>query len=169
MGMPARRPTEVFQVPRATLWITVFVALLLQTFLPLKVPIARMVDFPLLVTIYFALVRRNKLFGIALGTALGLMQDALSHRLIGMYGMAKALVGYLAAWVSVKVDLEETAARFVVTGVLTVLHELFYLALQHLPESAPPFRPASLVSSILINVALALILFQVLDRLKQSA
>jgi hypothetical protein len=63
--MPTRdqRSVEVFRVRPVVLWVTVFLALLMQTVLPLGVPQARVIDFPLLVTIYFALMRRNKIFG----------------------------------------------------------------------------------------------------------
>lgn len=170
MGAPVQRPIEVFRVHPATLWITVFAALLLQTFLPLKVPLARLFDFPLLVTIYFALVRRNKVFGIGLGTGLGLLQDALSHGFIGTFGMAKAVVGYLAASASVKFDLEQLVARFVLAGILILVHSVFLLGLQHgLLEPPPPFQPLDLVSGVLVNVALGLILFQGLDRFKHPA
>ena len=101
--MPAstHRSIAVFQVHPAILSVAAVVALLLQTFLPLKLPLARLMDFPLLIAIYFALMRRDKVFGIGLGTVLGLLQDALSHGFIGIFGIAKAIVGYLAATAAV--------------------------------------------------------------------
>ena len=158
----------VYRVHPATLWVAVFAALLLQTFLPRIVPLARLFDFPLLVTLYFALVRRNKVFGTLLGTGTGLTQDALAHGLVGMFGMSKALVGYLAAWASVKFDLEQIVARFVLAGILVLAHSLILLALEHaLLEAPPPLEPLDLASTVLVNVALALILFPVLDRFKR--
>lgn len=170
MATPVQRPIEVFRVHPGTLWVTVFAALLLQVFLPVKLTLAQLFDFPLLVTIYFALLRRNKVFGIGLGAGLGLTQDALSHGFIGIFGMTKALVGYLAASASVKFDLEQVAARFALTAVFVFVHGGFLLILQHgLLESAPPFRPWYLLSGILINVGLGLILFHLLDRFKKPA
>lgn len=167
MGAPAQRPTEVFRVRPATLWTSIFFALLLQTFLPLKLPLARLADFPLLVTIYFSLVRRNKIFGIGLGTGLGLMQDALSQGSIGIFGMAKALIGYLAASASIRFDLEPLVVRSVLTGVFVLVQSFFLLGLRRgLFETPPPFQPLGVLSSVLVNVALGLIIFQVLDRFK---
>ena len=145
-------------------------ALLLETFLPLKLPLARLMDFPLLITVYFALLRRDKLFGIGLGTALGLMQDALSHGYIGIFGIAKAIVGYLAALASTRFDLDSLVARTVLTGALVLVHSLTVAALQHLLlETPPPFQPLTVASSILVNAALGLILFQILDRFRRPA
>jgi rod shape-determining protein MreD len=147
--------------------VTILLALLLQTFLPLKIPLAGLMDFPLLVTVYFTLVRQNKIFGIALGTGLGLTQDALSHGYVGMFGMAKALVGYLAAFAAIRFNVESLFARSVVTASLILLHNLCMAGLQHaLLDSPPAFNALGLASAVLVNVALSLIVFPVLDRFR---
>lgn len=170
MTTPVQRPIEVFRISPAAFWLSLFTALLLQGFLPLKVTFAQFFDFPLLVTIYFALLRRNKIFGIGLGTGLGLFQDAFSHGYLGTFGMAKALVGYLAASASVKFDLEHVLTRLLLTAGLVLLHDLFLQGLTRaLLESLPAFQPLDLAVSLLVNVALALIVFLVLDRFKQPA
>src|SRR5208337_1947938 len=121
--MPAstHRPVAVFQVHPAIISVAVLAALLLTTFLPLKLPLARLMDFPLLIVIYFALMRREKAYGIVLGTGLGLLQDALSHGYIGIFGIAKAIVGYLAASASTRFELESLLARTLLTGVLVLV------------------------------------------------
>jgi rod shape-determining protein MreD len=170
MATPLQRPIEVFKLHPAVLWVTAFVALLLQTFLPLKVPLARLFDFPLLVTIYFAILRRSQVFAIGLGTTLGLLQDALSNGFIGIFGMTKALSGYLAASASVKFDLDQIPARVVLTAVIVAVHDLFLLGLQHaLLEIPPPFQPLELASGVLVNVGLSLVLFHLLDHLRRPA
>lgn len=170
MATPIQRPVEVYRVAPSAFWITLFAALLLQKFLPVKLPLARFFDFPLMVTIYFALLRRDKVFAIGLGTGVGLLQDAFSNGPIGIFGMAKALVGYLGASASVKFDLEQLLARLVLMAVLVPVHGAFLLALEHgLLEFPPPFRPLDFVTGVLVNVGLGLILFQVLDRLRRPA
>jgi rod shape-determining protein MreD len=125
-------------------------------------------DFPLLVVIYVALTRRDRLFGIGLGTVLGMLQDALSHGYIGIFGIAKAVVGYLAASASTRFELESLVGRTVLTGVFVLVHNLCVAALQHaLLETPPPFQPAALGSAVLVNAALGLLLFQVLDRFRR--
>ena len=170
--MPAstHRPIAVFQMHPAVLPVAVLAALLLQKLLPLKLPLARMMDLPLLVIIYFALMRRDKVYGIALGTGLGLLQDALSHGFIGINGITKAIVGYLAVSASTRFELDSLVARTVLTGVFVLVHNLCLAALQHgLLESPPPLQPLALASAVLVNVALGLILFQILDRFRRPA
>ena len=170
MGTPVRRPVAVFRVHPATLGVATFAALLLQTFLPVKIPLARLLDFPLLVTIYFALLRRNPVFGIGLGAAVGLLQDALSHGFIGILGMTKAVAGYLAASASIRFNLEPLVARSVLLAICVLVHNLFLAGLEQcLLQPPPPFQPLDLASSLLLNVAFGLIVFQVLDRFKHPA
>ena len=170
MSVSTRRPVAVFQVHPAIVSIAVLAALLLQTLLPLKLPLARQMDFPLLIVIYCALMRREKVFGIALGTGLGLLQDALSHGYIGIFGIAKAIVGYLAASASTRFELESLVARAVLTAVFVLAHNLCLAILQHvLLETPPPFQPVAIAVAVLVNVALGLIIFQILDRFRRPA
>lgn len=167
--MPAtsQREVEVFRVRPATLAVAVLTSLILQTFLPLRFPLAKLMDFPLLVAIYFTLIRQDRIFGIGLGTGLGLLQDALSHGKVGMFGMAKAVIGYLAALAGVRFNLESLFARSVLTAFLVLLHNLCIAGLQHaLLDSPPVFVPLDLASEVLVNSALSLIVFQVLDRFR---
>ncbi len=168
MAVSSRRQVEVYRVRPAVLGIAVLGSVLLQAVLPLAFPRARFLDLPLLVVIYFSLVRRNRLFGIALGTGVGLVQDALSHSYIGLFGMSKALVAFLAASLSVKFDLEQLLARFILAGILILVHALFHVGLEHaLLDPSPPFVPTDIGASLLFNLAVALIVFHLLDRFKK--
>jgi rod shape-determining protein MreD len=170
MPVSTSRPIAVFRIHPAILVVAALLAQVTQSFLPIKLPLARLMDFPLLITIYFALLRRDKIFGIGLGTALGVLQDSLSHDYIGIYGISKAIVGYLAASASTRFELESLVARTVLTGVFVLVHSLCLSGIQHaLLESPPPFQPLAIASAILINVALGLIIFQILDRFRRPA
>ena len=143
MPSSPHRSIAVYKVHPAIISGSAILALLLQTVLPLRFPLARLMDFPLLVAIYFALMRRDKLFGIGFGTGLGLLQDALSHGFIGIYGIAKAIVGYLAASASTRFELESLLARTVLTAAFVLAHNLCVAALQHaLLDMPPPFNPS---------------------------
>src|SRR6185437_4929657 len=54
-----------------------------------------MVGLPLIVTIFFAVARRNPISGTMTGALIGLFQDALTHQPLGIFGMAKSLIGYM--------------------------------------------------------------------------
>ena len=75
----------------------------------------------LVVTVFFALSRRNPIQGSILGGVLGIFEDALTGHAIGINGIAKTLVGYLAASVGVLVNVENHAIRLVMTFVLSLV------------------------------------------------
>ncbi len=63
-------------------------------------------ELPLLVTVYFSLMRRSPIAGVLFGAGIGLAQDSLSRSYFGMFGIVKTLVGYFAASVSQRFDVE---------------------------------------------------------------
>ena len=100
---------EQTEVYRFSIPVTIGVpllALFLQAFLPRRFPFVSIFDLPLLVTIYFGMARRNPISGLFTGAAIGLVQDMLGPYPIGIYGIAKTVVGYLASSLGVKLDVE---------------------------------------------------------------
>lgn len=168
MSLP--KAARASRVRPALLWLAIFGSVLLQVTLPSVIPLARLFEFPLLVIIYFSVARRDKIFGIFLGTGLGLLQDALSHGYLGMMGMVEGLVGYLAASASAKFDVDHAFARGLLIAVLVIVQDLSADFLRHaLLEASYPWEPLHLASSALFNVALGLVLFRVFDRFQRSA
>lgn len=145
-------------------------ALLLQTFLPVYFPRAEMLDLPLLVTLYFGLSRRNPSTGLLLGMAIGLLQDSLSKSPLGLYGIGKTLVGYFASSIGGRLDTEHPASRFALTFVFFVLHQGVVFVVQRLllAQSAAWFT-ARLGIAALVNAAMAVLLFFLLDRLRKRS
>ena len=84
---------EVHRFPVAAAVAVPLAALLLQRFLPLHFPTTAIFDLPLLVTIYFGIVRQNPISGLLTGGVIGLLQDSLTHQPLGLYGIAKTVVG----------------------------------------------------------------------------
>jgi rod shape-determining protein MreD len=169
MFTPIQRPIAVYRVHPVAFWTTVLLSLLLYAVLPLKLPVARHFDFPLLVIVYYGLVRRDLVYSTLLGAGLGLVQDAMAHGFIGFHGMANSLAGYLAAAAGVRFDPEQLLPRTLLTGLLVLVHDLSVLGLRRaLLESSPPFEPLDVAVSVMVNVALGLVLFQFLDRFKQA-
>ncbi len=170
MDIYRHKPREVFRVRLLTLTVIAFIALLLQVTLPPTLPLAHLFQFPLLVVVYFSMVRENQTFGITLGTGIGLLQDALSHGYLGQMGMAKALIGYLAATAGLKFEFDNLLVRGLLIGTLVMIHNGFLYVLTHELLGLPArFQLFHFLASILVNVAIGLILFPLFDRFKLPA
>src|SRR5437899_4954920 len=105
---------EVYKFRTGAIPIATLLALVIQAWLPLHFTRAALLDLPLLVVIYLGLSRRNPSTGLLLGTAVGLMQDSLSGPTVplGLFGIAKTVIGYLASSLGARLDTEHPAARF---------------------------------------------------------
>lgn len=170
MDVYRHKPSEVSRVHPTILLLIVFASILLQVTLPPILPVTRLFQFPLLVTIYFSLIRENQIFGTVLGMSVGLVQDALSHGYLGQMGMAKALVGYLAATVGLKLEFDNFLLRGLLIASLVFVHNGFIYLLTHQLLGLPaPFKLFHLATTVVVNVALGLILFPLFDRVKKRA
>ena len=124
-GAQSEPNIEVHKYYGGTVIICSFLALVLQAFLHKYGQWANLVDLPLLVTIYFGVSRRNPVSGLFLGAGIGILQDALSHdNPIGLYGIAKTLVGYIASSVGARIDTEHPFSRFGLIFLLFHLHQV---------------------------------------------
>src|ERR1700686_1265406 len=125
------------EVRRASYPVWVFfgiplAALLIQVYIPLFQTLHLMsrIELPLLVTIYFAIMRRSQLRGLAIGVTLGLAQDSLFQQHIGMYGICKTLVGYFSASIGLQFDVENSLVRLILCFVFYLFHQFLYWVLQ---------------------------------------
>jgi rod shape-determining protein MreD len=168
-GMQSETNVEVHKYYGGTVLGAALLALVLQAFLHKYGHWAELVELPLLVTIYFGVSRRNPVSGLFLGAVIGILQDALSHdNPIGLYGIAKTLVGYVASSVGARIDTEHPVSRFGLVFVLFHFHQ-FVLAVT---QRALLARPAPLINlhlfvASLVSATLAVLLFALLDRLRR--
>ena len=170
MELYRHRPKEAFRAHPLILSLIVFASLLLEVTLPPTLPVARLFQLPLLVTIYFSMIRENQVFGTAFGTIVGLLEGALSHGYLGQMGIAKALVGYLAATAGLKLDFDNLVVRGFLVGVLVAVHNSsLYLITRQLLGLPAPFELIHILTSTVVNVALGLALFPLFDRLRKRA
>jgi rod shape-determining protein MreD len=160
---------EVHKFHGGTILLTVIIALIVQSFLPVYISKAGILDLPLLITIYFGLSRRNPSSGLLLGTFIGLLQDSLSKTPIGLFGIAKTVIGYFASSIGARLDTEHPAARFALTAAFFVVHQAIVVLVQKLllAQSRPLFTMRLLVAA-LVNSILAVFLYYFLDRLRKS-
>lgn len=145
------------------------VALFLQGFLPKYFPHAQVLELPLLVTIYFSLGRRNAASGMFLGAGIGLVQDAISHLPLGVYGIALTVVGYVASWISSRINVDLPLGRFVLTFALYDLERFVLTAIErYLMEQPGPLLSFYWLIGSLLAATLAVLIFPQLDRLRKS-
>lgn len=123
-------------------------------------------ELPLLITLYYSLAWRSQVSALFFGAAVGLMQDALSHHYVGLFGITKTLVGYFAASVSLRFDVENSAIRFILTFFFFTFHQFFYwIMIRALLGLGMAFEPAQMFIQAGLNALVAIPLFIVLDKL----
>lgn len=142
-------------------------AILFQVYVPRFVTYLSYLELPLLVTVYFALMRRSPVQGVLFGAGIGLAQDSLSSHPLGMFGIVLTLVGYFAASVSQRVAVDNPMVRLVLALFFFFFHQFFYWVLSRalLGESVGFELEQTAVLGAL-NAVVAVPLFHILDKLK---
>jgi len=152
----------------------IFVTILtlgIQAFVPIYFPKFSVLDLPLLITIYFGLSRRNPSTGLLLGMMIGLLQDSLSGPTVplGLYGIAKTIIGYLASSIGARLDTEHPAARFALTVLFFGVHQGIIILTRRILLAQPEvWFTMRLGIAALINAFVAVFVFTLLDRLRKS-
>jgi rod shape-determining protein MreD len=170
LSYTSREQIEVYRFSLPVAMAMPLLAIFFQAFLPLRFPFFSIFDLPLLVVIFLAMARRSQVSGLLTGAAIGLLQDSLTHQPIGLYGIAKTIVGYGASSLGVKLDVESVGTRLLVITGFYVVHEVLYFMIargmvrQDLHWSWPHE-----LGSALANAILGVMLFAVMDRLKERA
>jgi len=159
------------QVSRFRAWVMVVVALaaiLFQFFVPRLFDFFRFVEMPLLVVVYFAVVRRNQISGLLVGAFVGLAQDSLSKHPLGMFGIDKTLVGYFAASVGLRIDVDHVMVRLVITFFFYIFHQVLYWAMvRALLSQQMPLELQTMALLALLNAVIGVALFHFLDKLRE--
>ncbi|MGA7857270.1 MAG: rod shape-determining protein MreD [Terracidiphilus sp.] len=160
-----RRDFEIHRFPALIYGLIPLMALVLQAWLPRLLGAYAWFDLPLVVTVYFALGRRSPIQGMLMGGALGIFEDALSHHAIGINGIAKTVVGFLAASVGVRIDVESQTIRLGLIFLLSLLSSAIYIFVcRFLLGLALDSDWLFEFLKALGNSAIALVLFPLLDR-----
>jgi rod shape-determining protein MreD len=161
---------EELDVQRFSIAVSIAVpllAILIQSYLPLKLKLTPVFDLPLLVTIFFAVARRRPVPGMITGAIIGTLQDALTHHPIGLNGISKTIIGYFASSIGVRFDVENPGSRFLMTFGFWFVHQFVYytinLALVNVRDS---WNWGHTLLAAFSNGFLAIVLFALMDRLK---
>jgi len=162
------------QVSRFRVWVLFLIplaAILFQVYVPRFFDFLGYLELPLLVTIYFALMRRSQIWGLFTGAVIGLAQDSLSIKQpLGMYGIVKTLVGYFAASVGLRIDVEHSIIRFLLAFFFYFFHQFLYWVLARgLLRRQLPFEIKLTLMLGLLNAIVGVTLFYFLDKLREEA
>jgi rod shape-determining protein MreD len=167
LGADLRRTNEIRRYPILAYALVPLAALVLQAWLPRVLGRWAWFDLPLVVTVYFALDRRSPIQGTLMGAAMGLFEDALSHHAIGVNGIAKTVVGFVAASIGVRIDVENHTIRLAMNFLLSlassgivVFVSRFMLGLDY------EWQWYTAILAAVGNSLIALVLFPLLDRLE---
>jgi rod shape-determining protein MreD len=145
-------------------------AIFLQAFLPIKFSFMRHFDLPLLATIFFAMSRRSQVQGLLTGATIGLVQDSLSPDglPIGLYGLSKTMVGYVASSLSAKIDSESPGSRLLLTFGFFLMHQFIYFSVARgMVQLDTRWQWQLELLNGALNAVLAVPLFMLLDKLKR--
>jgi rod shape-determining protein MreD len=143
-------------------------AILFQVSVPRFFGFLSYLELPLLVTVYFSLLRRSQVAGTFIGAAIGLVQDSLSHQPLGMFGIVKTLVGYFAASVGMRFDVDHVVVRFFLGLFFFCFHQFFFWVLARaLLGERIGFDIQQAFFIGLLNAVVGVSLFHFLDKLKE--
>lgn len=145
-------------------------AILFQVYVPRFFGFLSYLELPLLVTVYFSVMRRQPPAGALTGCLIGLAQDSLTSLPLGMYGIVKTVVGYSAASISLRFDVENSGLRYLMSFGFFIGHQVLFWALSHtlLGTHEELKLPQTLIAAFL-NGVVALPLYHVFDKLKSEA
>ena len=150
----------------AGILVAVAVALALQTTLSrVAVRSTVAVDLVLVVVVYVALTS-GPATGLLTGTFAGLVQDALSSPVIGIGGLAKTIVGFLAGIIGSQFIVAQPLPRFVVFFGATVLHAIVFMGLYvllGLRHFGTPY--AAVAGQAAANAVIGVVAFQLVELL----
>ena len=142
----------------------ILVALALQTTLAgLVIRGTAAIDLVLIVVVYIAL-KAGPVPGLVAGTVAGLIQDALSNPILGIGGLAKTIVGFLAGVLGTQFILTGPLPRLVMLVMATVLHAAIFMGLYVLLDLRQFPNPVpSVIGQAMGNGFVGVVTFQLIE------
>ena len=122
-------------------------------------------DLVLVVVVYVAL-SSGSVTGLLTGAFAGLIQDALSSGVIGIGGLAKTIVGFLAGIIGTQFIVVRPLPRFIVFFGATVVHAAVFIGLYEVLNLRRFGTPYAAVSGqALANAIVGVVAFQLVELL----
>jgi rod shape-determining protein MreD len=125
---------------------------------------ARMVNLVVVAVVYLAL-QYGPVTGLFAGTIGGLAQDSLVGGIVGIGGLSKTVIGFLAGLLGAQFIVTQALPRFVMFVGATAVHELCFRGLHALVEGRG-FRVdyTAILTQAAINATVGLLAFFVVER-----
>ncbi len=163
----SRRELDIHRFPVLVYALVPLTAVVLQAWLPRVLGRFAWFDLPLLIIVYFALGRPSPIQGTVMGFVLGIFQDALTQHAIGINGIAKTLVGFLASSFGVRIDVENHTIRVLLVLFFSLLSSTLYVSVYRiLLGLSLDWNWLDELLKAAGNSILALALFPLLDRFR---
>lgn len=149
-------------------WVLIAIALALalqSTLTPFLVGGTVALDLVLVVVVYVALTS-GPVTGMFTGSLAGIIQDALSSGVIGIGGLAKSIVGFVAGAIGQQFIVTAALPRMLMFLAATVAHAAVFMGLYVLLglRSFPaPWK--AILSQALANAAVGMIAFTIIESL----
>ncbi len=150
----------------AGVFLAIALALALQTTLArFVVGGTAALDLVLVVVVYVALTT-GPVSGMLAGSVAGIIQDALSSGVIGIGGLAKSIVGFLAGVIGQQFIVTAALPRFVMFLAASVAHAAIFMGLYVLLGLRTfPSPWAAILSQALGNAVAGMIAFTIIEGL----
>jgi rod shape-determining protein MreD len=164
----SRRELDQYVFHPAVTVLVPVAAVLLQSVLPRLWGRLEILDLPLIIVIFFALSRRSPIAGTVTGTVIGLFQDGLTSQPFGINGIAKAIIGYIAASVGFAVDVDNLLNRVGMNFVFCLLQSLllYVIARFLVADQTAHLRPVYQLVKAVCNTIVAMPIFFMLDNFR---
>jgi rod shape-determining protein MreD len=168
LSYTSRRELDQYSFHPAVTVLAPLACILLQVVLPRNFPRLAILDLPLIATVFFAVARRSQVAGTVTGTLIGLFQDGLTNHPFGVNGIAKGVIGYLAASLGFAVDADNPLNRLMLLFSFSVLQSLLLWLIARFVLGDPTVRllPLHELLRALSNTAVGLPVFYLLDRFR---
>ena len=172
MAMRSYTSRSEFEQYRFNPFVTMlvpFALILIQAYLPALFPRLLILDLPLIAVIFFAVARRNPIWGAVTGACIGLFQDMLIGQPIGINGIAKTIVGYAASSIGLQVDVENITTRILMNFGFSWLQSGLLFLIQHYLLGVVGYKISFLheLYRAIFNTLIAIPVFLFLDRAKR--
>jgi rod shape-determining protein MreD len=103
--------------------------------------------------------------------AVGLLQDSLSRTPVGLYGIAKTSVGFLASSIGSRIAVEHPIARFLLTVAFYLFHHAVFTLTSNvlLAQHGERYITVPILIASGVNACIAMALFPLLDKFRKSS